>query len=73
MKLRVLYASDANRLNPLQWVNVWQVTLFPISEYYATCQVQELDNVLGNQDVEEFALELIDEQGHPAVVEVVLP
>ena len=58
--IKGIYADEADRLNPEQWVNVYQIDVCGRATYHSSCQVQELD--LDNP--EEYGLELIDEDGN---------
>ena len=55
-----IYADEADRLDPEQWVNVYQINSIGRAIYHSSCQVKELD--LDNP--EEYGLELIDEDGN---------
>lgn len=53
-----IWATEADRLEPQQWVNIWQVDVMGRACYYATCQVLELPTVLQDLDLEDVGLEL---------------
>ena len=54
-----MYATEAHRLYPEQWVNIYQFSLKGDAEFYDCCQVADLDL----DEPSEYGLELIDEAG----------
>ena len=51
-----------------QWVNI----IHHSREVFALCQVQDLDLVMGGNDINDFLLEAVDAQGNPIPIEKVL-
>ena len=58
--IRGIYAEDADKLNPEQWVNVYYLMLCDKAIFHSSCQVKELN--LDNP--EDYGLELTDEYGN---------
>lgn len=52
-------ATEAHKLHPQQWVNVYELSLTGDAEFYDCCQVADLDL----EDASEYGLKLIDEAG----------
>ena len=57
--MKVIPATEANRLRPEQWVNIYELSLTGDAEFYDCCQVADLNL----EDASEYGLELIDEAG----------
>ena len=51
-----------------QWVNI----IHHSREVFAVCQVQDLDVVIGGNDINDFMLEAVDAQGNLIPLEKVL-
>lgn len=60
MKIKGVWVEDAHTLQPLQWVNIWDVDVLGNCTYYATCQVIDVPSY--NLD-EDYALEPIEDEG----------
>jgi hypothetical protein len=58
--IKGIYADEADKLHPEQWVNVYQIDVCGRATFYCSCQVKELDL----DDPEEYGLEPIDEDGN---------
>jgi hypothetical protein len=58
--IKGISATEANRLPPEQWVNIYELTLTGDAEFYDCCQVKDLVDL---KDPSEYGLELIDEEG----------
>ncbi|MEG3920715.1 MULTISPECIES: hypothetical protein [unclassified Microcoleus] len=56
--IKVIPATEANRLLPEQWVNIYELTLTGDAEFYDCCQVKDLVDL---ENSSEYDLELIDE------------
>jgi hypothetical protein len=54
--IKVSPATEANRLSPEQWVNIYELSQTGDAEFYDCCQVADLDL----EDPSEYGLELID-------------
>jgi hypothetical protein len=54
--IKVIPATEANRLSPEQWVNIYELSQTGDAEFYDCCQVADLDL----DDPLEYGLELID-------------
>jgi hypothetical protein len=58
--IKRIYADEADKLNPEQWVNVYHVDFMGEAIFHSSCQVKDL-----NLDKpEEYGLELTDENGN---------
>lgn len=55
--IKGVYADEAYKLHPEQWVNVYSIDVFDRAIYHSSCQVKELNL----EDPEEYGLELVDE------------
>ena len=66
--IRGIYADEAYKLNPDQWVNVYYLMLGYKAIFHSSCQVKELN--LDNP--EDYGLELTDEYGNLMSVKQVL-
>ena len=55
--IKGISATEAHKLFPEQWVNIYELTLTGDAEFYDCCQVKDLDL----DDPSEYGLELIDE------------
>jgi hypothetical protein len=58
--IKSILATEAHRLHPEQWVNIYELTLTGDAEFYDCCQVKDLVDL---EDPSEYGLELIDEEG----------
>ena len=58
--IRGIYAEDADRLNPEQWVNVYYLMISNKAIFHSSCQVKDLK--LDNP--KDYGLELTDEYGN---------
>jgi hypothetical protein len=58
--IRGIYAGEADKLHPEQWVNVDQINVCGRAIFHSSCQVKELD--LDNP--EDYELEFTDEYGN---------
>lgn len=56
--IRGVWVEDAHKLQPLQWVNIWDVNCAGECTYYATCQVIDAPSYDLDDD---YALEPISE------------
>ncbi len=67
MKIRGIPAVEANRLEPDQWVNVWQFNIWGKLEFYADCQVRYLNQYVDfdEHDIDDFVLEPTTKDGNP--------
>jgi hypothetical protein len=54
-----VYADEAYKLDPEQWVNVYHLDFMDEAIYHSSCQVKELNL----EYPEEYGLELVDENG----------
>ncbi len=66
--------DECEKLHPYQWVKLYGVTANR-HEYINTCQVYQLEAVLGNMQHswwDNYVLELIDEQEEPMSLEEAL-
>ncbi len=52
-------ATEAHKLHPQQWVNIYELGIAGDAEFYDCCQVVDLDL----DEPSEYGLELIDEAG----------
>jgi hypothetical protein len=59
MMIKGIPATEAYRLAPEQWVNIYQLSLTGGAEFYDCCKIKDLDL----DDPCKYGLELIDEQG----------
>jgi len=57
--IKIILATEAHRLNPEQWVNIYELSITGSADFYDCCQVADLDL----DDPSEYGLELIDEEG----------
>ncbi len=57
--IKIIYATEAHKLPPEQWVNIYQLSLTGGAEFYDCCQVADLDL----DESSEYGLELIDKEG----------
>lgn len=66
MTISGMWAEQFHRLEPQQWVNVWQLNPWGGCEFYMTCQAHELAELFeqANEPIDQFGLELIDEAGN---------
>ena len=55
-----IYADEAYKLNPDQWVNVYHLDFMGRAIYHSSCQVKDLNL----DDEEEYGLEPTDEDGN---------
>lgn len=58
--IKGIYADEADKLHPEQWVNVYQIDVTDGAIYHSSCQVKELNL----DDSEEYGLEPTDEDGN---------
>lgn len=58
--IKGIYADEADKLNPEQWVNVYQIDFTGRAIFHSSCQVEELDL----DYPEEYGLEPTDEDGN---------
>ncbi len=58
--IKGIYADEAHKLHPDQWVNVYEIDVCGRAVFYCSCQVKELDL----DDPEEYGLEPTDEYGN---------
>ncbi len=59
MSIKGIYGDESHLFSPKQWVNVY-VNQCDRAIYYMTCQLEDLEN---NDELEEFLLEPINEDG----------
>lgn len=57
--IKCIPATEAHKLHPEQWVNVYELGIAGDAEFYDCCQVADLDL----DEPSEYGLELIDEDG----------
>lgn len=57
--IRGISATEAHKLHPEQWVNIYELGIAGDAEFYDCCQVADLSL----EDASEYGLELIDEAG----------
>ncbi len=60
MKIKGIYADEADKLDPEQWVNVYRIDSAGEASYDGYCQVKDLKL----DYPEEYGLELVDENGN---------
>ena len=41
--IKGIYASEADKLNPSQWVNVYEIDVCGRAIYHSSCQVKDLN------------------------------
>lgn len=70
MRIFGIEATEANLFHPDQWVNVW--SLLDGCEFYCSCQVRDLDDLLREDEPSDFGLEPTDEDGGAIAVNVAL-
>ena len=58
--IKGIYADEADKLYPEQWVNVYKIDVCGRAIYHSSCQVKELDL----DDPEEYGLEPTDEDAN---------
>jgi hypothetical protein len=58
--IKGIYADEADKLNPEQWVNVYEIDVCGRAIFHSSCQVKELDL----EYPEEYGLEPTDEDGN---------
>lgn len=58
--IKGIYADEADKLYPKQWVNVYHIDFMERAIYHSSCQVKELNL----EYPEEYGLEPIDEDGN---------
>lgn len=63
MRIDGIGAEEAYRFSLQQWVNVWLLNGSDC-EFYGSCQVYELDELLEDADIEDFGLEPVDQAGN---------
>ncbi len=54
--IKSISATEAHKLSPKQWVNIYELTLTGNGEFYDCCQVKDLDL----DEPLEYYLEVID-------------
>jgi hypothetical protein len=54
--IKIISATEAHKLSPEQWVNIYELTLIGNGEFYDCCQVKDLNL----DEPLEYCLELID-------------
>jgi hypothetical protein len=57
MRIKGILATEAHKLPPEQWVNIYELGIAGDAEFYDCYQVKDLDL----DDPSEYGLELIDE------------
>jgi hypothetical protein len=57
--IKGILATEAHKLHPEQWVNIYELTLTGDAEFYDCCQVKDLVDL---ENPSEYGLELIDEE-----------
>ena len=57
MRIKGIIATEAYKLSPEQWVNIYELGIAGDAEFYDCCQIADLDL----DDPSEYVLELIDE------------
>ncbi len=55
--IKVIFATEANRLSPEQWVNIYEFSPTGDAEFYDCCEVKDLVYL---EERSEYGLELID-------------
>ncbi len=60
MNIKGIYADEADKLDPEQWVNIYRVYNEVRPIYHSSCQVKDLKL----DYPEEYGLELVDEDGN---------
>lgn len=58
--IKGIYADEADKLDPEQWVNVYHLDFLGKAIYHSSCQVKELNL----DEPEEYGLEPTDEYGN---------
>ena len=66
--IKGIYADEADKLHPEQWVNVYQIDSTGRAIFHSSCQVKELDL----DEPGEYGLEPTDEYGNLMSVKQVL-
>jgi hypothetical protein len=56
MRIKGILATEAHKLSPEQWVNIYELSTYQ-AEFYDCCQVKDLDL----DELSEYGLELIEE------------
>ncbi|MEG4634104.1 hypothetical protein QUB56_31810 [Microcoleus sp. AR_TQ3_B6] len=56
MRIKGILATEAHKLSPEQWVNIYELSTYQ-AEFYDCCQVKDLDL----DEPSEYGLELIEE------------
>jgi hypothetical protein len=57
--IKRIYADEADKLNPEQWVNIYHLDFMGKAIFHSSCQVKDLNL----EYPEEYGLELTDEDG----------
>jgi hypothetical protein len=62
--MKAVWATQADQLDPQQWVSVYQINpaFVPECEFYGACQVKALDSLLNGEDPEYFGLVLLEDE-----------
>ncbi len=69
MSIVGIWGSQANRLKPEQWVNVWLIDNGYWAEFFGTCQVKDLEELTQDSaPLEEFGLEPVDQDGNVILI-----
>jgi hypothetical protein len=58
--IKGIYADEADKLHPEQWVNVYHLDFMGRAIFHSSCQVKDLNL----DEPEEYGLELTDEDGN---------
>lgn len=58
--IKGIYADEADKLHPEQWVNVYEIDVCGRAIYHSSCQVKDLNL----DEPEEYGLEPTDEDGN---------
>ena len=62
--------KKCNQLHPEQWVKIYGL-VFGCCEYINTCQIYQLETVIGNTSrhwFEDIVLQPVDEEEHPVAI-----
>jgi hypothetical protein len=70
MKIYGIPATNAHKLSPDQWVNVWKFNYWSKLEFYTDCRVKDLEQFVDfdEHEIDDFVLEPTTDAGEPVSV-----
>ena len=64
MSIKGIYATEWQKFQPDQFVNIWQVSYEDKLNFYCEGKSSDIGEILSDKDLEDFVLEPVDEEGN---------